>query len=80
MTVQAADLWPKIAVVIPTLNEARNLPHVSRRLLVTGVTVAGLIRYRYPLRARPPGAASAGAVPPAGRPAAGPASGGRAAG
>jgi glycosyltransferase involved in cell wall biosynthesis len=34
MTVQASvdELWPKISVVIPTLNEARNLPHVLGRL------------------------------------------------
>jgi glycosyltransferase involved in cell wall biosynthesis len=34
MTAQSAEgvLWPRISVVIPTLNEARNLPHVFARL------------------------------------------------
>ena len=25
-------LWPRISVIVPTLNEARNLPHVFARL------------------------------------------------
>lgn len=34
MTVQSGDeaCWPRISVVIPTLNEARNLPHVFARM------------------------------------------------
>jgi glycosyltransferase involved in cell wall biosynthesis len=28
----ASDVWPKISVIIPALNEARNLPHVLARL------------------------------------------------
>ena len=33
MTVQSDDkVWPRVSVVIPTLNEARNLPHVFARI------------------------------------------------
>jgi glycosyltransferase involved in cell wall biosynthesis len=33
MTVQSDDkVWPRVSVVIPTLNEARNLPHVFARM------------------------------------------------
>src|SRR6201982_173220 len=33
MTVQSGDkVWPRVSVVIPTLNEARNLPHVFARM------------------------------------------------
>jgi glycosyltransferase involved in cell wall biosynthesis len=34
MTVQSGDeaCWPRVSVVIPTLNEARNLPHVFARM------------------------------------------------
>ena len=33
MTVQPGDkVWPRVSVVIPTLNEARNLPHVFARM------------------------------------------------
>src|SRR5580658_6308447 len=28
----SGEVWPKVTVVIPTLNEARNLPHVFSRL------------------------------------------------
>jgi glycosyltransferase involved in cell wall biosynthesis len=33
MTVQSGEtVWPRVSVVIPTLNEARNLPHVFARM------------------------------------------------
>ena len=33
MVSQAKNLpWPRVSVVVPTLNEARNLPHVFSRL------------------------------------------------
>ena len=58
--------WPRVSVVIPTLNEARNLPYVFSRLpadvyeviVVDGQSVDDTIAVAPPAAARRPGSAA----------------------